>query len=196
MNLSDKLAAANKLATDFDLELNGVETPSSERELIAAALLDQAREHCRSIVKLIEADLPGSAFALARVSFETAVRGIWILRCATPGELEKYKTEKLEKTFAAILNEIETFYGANGQILTHIKTSYWSSLCSYTHGGYIQACRRLSPGEVLPRYTDDEKAEMVRFSEFTYFLAAVEIFQLVGKFQSAGEWAVKFQSRK
>ena len=196
MNLSDKLAAANKLATDFDLELNGVETPSSERELIAAALLDQAQEHCRSIVKLIEADLPGSAFALARVSFETAVRGIWILRCATPGELEKYKTEKLEKTFATILNEIETFYGANGQVLTHIKTLYWSSLCSYTHGGYLQACRRLSPGEVSPRYTDDEKAEMVRFSEFTYFLAAFEILQLVGNFQSAGEWLVKFQSRK
>ena len=196
MNLSERLAAANKLATDFDVEMNGVNTPSSEKELIAAALLDQAQEHSRSMIKLIEVDLPGSAFALARVSFETAVRGIWILRCATPGEVEKYKTEKLEKTFAAILNEIETFYGANGQILTHVKTSYWSSLCSYTHGGYLQACRRLSPGEVSPRYTDEEKAEMVRFSEFTYFLAAVEIFQLVGNLESAKRWVAKFQSRK
>lgn len=94
-----------------------------------------------------------------------------------------------------ILREIEDFYGANGQVLTHIKTSYWSSLCSYTHGGYLQACRRLSPGEVSPRYSDEEKGEMVRFSEFTYCLAAIEIFQLVGNTVSAGRWVVKFQSR-
>lgn len=195
MNLSERLAAANELASEFDLELNGVTTPSSERELIAAALLDQAQEHCRSIVRLIEVDFPGSAFALARVSFETAVRGIWVLRCATSADLKKYKTEELKKAFPKILKDIEDFYGANGQVLTHIKTSYWSSLCSYTHGGYLQACRRLSPGEVSPRYSDEEKAEMVRFSEFTYCLAAIEIFQLVGNTVNAGRWVDKFQSR-
>lgn len=194
VNLSARLANSNQLAVDFDLEVNGVQMPGSERELISAALLDQAQEHCRAIVSCIEKNLTGSAFALARVSFETAVRGIWILRCASTVELERYKQEELEKKFKDLIEEVEGFYGASGQALTKIK-SHWSSLCSYTHSGYLQACRRPSPGELSPSYGDDEKMEIIKFSDFFYYLAAIEIFQLVGQTKNADRWVAKFQSQ-
>ncbi len=196
MTVRERIDQQNLLSSEFDHAIDGSSISGGTDAVIAGALLDQAQEHCMSIVRLIESDRHGSAFALARVAFETAVRGIWILRCASPQEVGAFQSEKLSKQFGTIVSEVESFYGATGGILSHVKSSYWSPMCSYTHGGHLQATRRIGGDQVLPRYSEAEKEEVLRFSEFCYYLSAIEIWQLVGNHQMAAEWLSKFQNRK
>ena len=178
MSLPDALKSARELAKRIAATAQGVQFPASDRSRLSAALMDQVHEHHESICLLLEKPLIGSAFALVRITFETAVRGIWLFRCASDAEVERFKADKLDKHFGELIDAIEGVVGAQGTALSQTKKRFWGDMCSYAHGGYLQAVRRISSTEIGPNYSEEEQIEALSFANFCLLLVSVELCAL------------------
>ncbi len=51
-------------------------------------------------------------------------------------------------------------------------------MCSYAHGGYLQAVRRITPGQITANYSDDEMVEVINSSRTYRPGSAAEIFSM------------------
>jgi hypothetical protein len=192
MTVEQLLTNSKTLADSFDEVVNTLEFQASDRTRLGAALLDQAHEHHKAIRLLLSNSTVGSAFSLVRILFETTVRGIWLLRCATDAEVEEFKADTIRKTFGMLVNEVEDLFGTSGGVLSNIRTNYWQAMCSYAHGGYLQAVRRLTPEHITPIYSEDEKKEALQFADFCFVLASVEIFSVTNRPELAEKWGQYF----
>ena len=178
MSLTEALESSRELVGRINAAAQGVEFPSSDRARLSAALMDQVHEHHESIQLLLEKKLVGSAFALLRVTFETAVRGIWLFMCATDVEVEQFKADRLNKKFAELISAVEAIVGAPESALSQVKAKFWGGMCSYAHGGYLQAVRRISSTDIGPNYSEEEQIGVLSFSDFCLVLVSVSLCAL------------------
>ena len=51
-------------------------------------------------------------------------------------------------------------------------------MCSYAHGGYRQAVRRITPDQIRANYSEGEVLEVINSSSTIALLAASEIFSM------------------
>jgi hypothetical protein len=189
MSLADVLQVSRELADRIARTAQGVQFPASDRSRLSAALMDQVHEHHESIRLLLENDLVGSAFALVRITFETAVRGIWLFRCASDDEVGQFKADRLEKRFGELIAAVEASVGAPGTALSQAKRRFWGPMCSYAHGGYLQAVRRISATEIGPNYSEEERIGVLSFADFCLLLVSVELCSLAGRDDLANDIA-------
>lgn len=192
MKIRAALARSEELAHTFDQDVNGLEFPATDRARLSAALLDQAHEHHKAIRTLISSGLIGSAFSLTRALFETAVRGAWLYRCASEEEVEHFKNDPKDLNLGNMIKAVETVYGTKGGFLSRVKKDYWTGLCSYAHGGYLQAVRRLTPETIAASYSEEEQLEVISFADFCFYFSAVEIFNLSNREDLAVAWSEKY----
>lgn len=54
-------------------------------------------------------------------------------------------------------------------------------MCSYAHGGFLQAVRRITPGQITTNYSEDEMLEVINSSSAFALLAASEIFSMANR---------------
>jgi len=180
MNIHEKINKSEALIHWMDERIDGLEISCDDRTRISSACLDMAHEHQKAIVLLIAKGLFGSAFSLVRLMFEAYVRGLWLGRCASEQEIEKYKKDKLEKSFATLIQEIEQIKGFNEGVLSSAKTANWSSMNSYTHSGYLQSVRRNRTDAIEPNYSTQEIIDVLGFANAIGMLSALQIALLVG----------------
>ena len=180
MNIHEKIRKSEALIQWMDQRIDGLKISSDDRTRISAACLDMALEHQKAIVLLVANRLFGSAFSLARLIFEAYVRGLWLGRCASEPEIEKYKKNKLEKTFATLIPEIEQIEGFNKGVLSKAKAASWNSMNSYTHSGYLQSVRRNKTDTIEPNYDTEEIIEVLGFANAIGMLSALQIALLAG----------------
>jgi uncharacterized protein DUF6988 len=178
LTIQTSLVSAADLSNWFDSSIHGLKIPSRDRETMAAALFDQVHEHHKAIQLLLKNSFIGSAFSLERSVFENFVRGVWLWRCASDKDVERFKTDKINRGIDDLIVEIEKGPGYNRSVLSKIKKTAWKAMCSYAHGGYLQSVRRITPGSITPRYTEGEMLELINFSEIVALLAAYEIFSM------------------
>src|SRR5215472_9177562 len=105
--LETALALSADLSKWLDSSIHNLEIPTGDRETIVGALFDQVHEHHKAIYLLLQNSLAGSAFSLVRPMFETFVRGLWLLYCASEKAVEKFKKDKLDLKFERLIGEIE-----------------------------------------------------------------------------------------
>ena len=175
MDIRELINLSEELIQKIDASLNGAEISSDDRHRLAAACLDAALEHQKAIVVLIDRNYFGSAFALVRAQFETYARGLWLERCATEKEVKLFKEDKVEKSFKAIIDEVEKCEGYDVGVLSSVRVKSWDAMNSYTHGGYLQAVRRIGPEYIEGNYTLPEIEEAINFANSIGMLAALEI---------------------
>jgi hypothetical protein len=175
MALATCISNAEDLIQWLDSQIDGVEIPSELRSRIAAGSLAVALEHQKAIVLLVSQRLYGSAFALARLTFEAYVRGVWLHQCATDIEMKKFEANTLDRTFASFLGDIEKLDSFNSGILSSVKKKSWGAMNSFTHTGFSQVVRRFKGGAIEPNYDDDELLEIVNFAGGFGIMAAVGI---------------------
>jgi len=175
MNIDKLIKRSEDIIQKIDATLHGAEISSDDRHRLAGACLDVAIEHQKAIVVLINRKFFGSAFALVRAQFETYIRGLWLERCATEKEVDAFKWDVIGKSFKAIIAEIENCEGYNEGVLSSVRTKSWDAMNSYTHGGYMQAVRRMSEDYMEPNYSADEIEEVLNFANSIGMLAALEI---------------------
>ena len=185
--IDGKIRKSESLIQWMDQKIDGLEISSDDRTRISAACFDIALEHQKSIVLLIAHSLFGSAFSLVRILFEAYIRGLWIGKCATDKEIEDFKKNKLAKTFATLIEEIEQQDGFQEGVLSRAKTATWKAMSSYTHSGFFQSVRRNKDETIEPNYDDDEILEVLGFSDSIGMLTALQIALISGKVELAND---------
>ena len=185
--IDGKIRKSESLIQWMDQKIDGLEISSDDRTRISAACFDIALEHQKSIVLLIAHSLFGSAFSLVRILFEAYIRGLWIGKCATDKEIEDFKKNKLAKTFATLIEEIEQQDGFQEGVLSRAKTATWKAMSSYTHSGFFQSVRRNKDETIEPNYDDDEILEVLGFSDSIGMLTALQIALISGKVELSND---------
>jgi hypothetical protein len=180
MKIQDNIEKSEALIQWMDQRIDGLEISSDERTRISAACFDVALEHQKAIVLLIANQLIGTAFSLVRLLFEAYIRGLWLGKCAKDQEIEKYKKNRLEKSFATLIQEIEQVEGFQEGVLSKAKAASWKAMNSYTHSGFFQSVRRNKDETIEPNYDADEIMEVLGFTNSIGMLTALQIALMAG----------------
>lgn len=161
----------------MDSRLDGLSIPSDDRCRLSAGCFHVALEHQKSIVLLVANLLHGSAFALVRLIFEAYVRGLWLYRCASKDEVDKFQNEKggIDKTFATLITEIEQVKGYEYGMLSDVKKTSWKAMNDYTHSGIRQISRRITEDSIEPTYAVSEIRDCITSTAAFGLMAALEI---------------------
>lgn len=159
MNSMREHAVLVELIAWIDKHISGLTFPADERSMLAAGCFDVVLEHQAAIAVLYSSALPGSMLALLRVLFESLVRGLWLLHCATDAELQKFKKDRIDKKFDQLVLELEAKFGTPGGVLSGFKATAWKAMNGFTHTGFTQISRRHAPGLVTTNYPDHEIAK-------------------------------------
>jgi hypothetical protein len=168
MSIDAALANSAELSNWLDNSIHKLQTqPYGDREWMAATLLD-----------LLKSSFTGSAFSLFRPAFETYVRGVWLLRCACDKQVEDFKKDTVKKFIGELIGEIERLPEYDVGTLSKVKREALGAMHSYTHGGYLQAVRRMTPDQIKPNYSEGEMLEVINSSDTVALLAASEIFSM------------------
>lgn len=153
MKLPDSIQESERLTQWLDAHINGVEVSSDDRTRLAAGCLDRVLEHQKAIVLLTANHLYGSAASLVCLVFESYVRGIWLYFSASESELEDFKNDKLRKTFAQLIEDVEKHEAYSEGALSSVKALSWKSwktMNSFKHTGFYQVVRRNKESEISP----------------------------------------------
>lgn len=70
---------------------------------------------------------------------------------------------------------------SNVGVLSRISKNHWSAMCSYVHGGYLSAVRRITSERIEPNYSDEEIKQVILFASAWALLAGYEIFDMTGR---------------
>lgn len=171
MKLADSIQEHRKLQLWFDQQLSEVPYPNSPRNRLACACFDMVLEHYKAITELINLRLPGSAFALSRLLFESCVRGIWLHRCATEKDVDRYQRDKLDKKMFELIADVERTEGFEEQTFSKAKAKTWKPLNSLTHSGYEQLGRRFNGNIQEPSYSDSDQMIMLNHAKALAFIS-------------------------
>lgn len=172
---------AYKLHCWIMANLDGLEISKNRRILLSASCLDIVIEHHIGICTLLKSKLNGSAFALVRPLFEAFVRGVWLRRCATEVEIDRYSSDRPTKGFNKLIAEVEELEAFQDSMLSGLKANAWKAMNSYTHGGIQQAGRRLNASCIEPNYSDEAIVEVIKLSGSFALLAFQQIAIEAGK---------------
>jgi hypothetical protein len=175
------LRKAFKLHHWIARNLDGLEISREKRVRLAVSCYDVVFEHHLGIAVLLRSRINGSAFALVRPLFETFVRGAWLRHCATDKEIKEYISDRLDKKFQELIDEVETVDCFQDGVLGGLKNNAWKAMNSYTHGGIQQATRRTSGSYIKPDFTEEEVVEVIKVSGSFALLAFQQIVREAGK---------------
>lgn len=193
MTIANAVQKAEMLIRWLDERIDGLALKSDDRSRVAAGCLDVALEHQKTIVLLIHHKLYGSAFSLVRLAFESYIRGVWLLHCASDTQLKQIKHDKLKKSLEELLKEVEKVDGYNEGVLSAVKQRSWKSMNSYTHTGFLQIVRRSKESTIEPNYGNDEIMEVLNFAIIVGFLAALAEALMAGSLPLANDILSKAQ---
>jgi hypothetical protein len=180
MTVHTALASTAELSKWLDSSIRDLDI-SGDREVIAGPLFDQVHEHYKAIQLLLASSFYGSAFSLFRSIFETYVRGVWLLRCASEDEVENFREDIVNKSLGRLIKEIEKQPGYDVGVLSQVWKKAWSAMCSYAHGGSFPTARRITLDQIKPNYSEAEKLEVINSSSTVALLAASEIFSMANR---------------
>jgi hypothetical protein len=179
MDFNNIIRQSELLIQWLDQRIDGLEVPANSRSRLSGGCLEVALEHQRAIVLLVAHKLYGSAFALSRVLFEAYVRGVWLRRCASEIDLQRFEDDRFEKMLHQLLSDIESLEGFEANVLSDIKRRSWHVMNSFTHTGFRQVIRRQTEVSIESTYGDEEVQEIIEFARAIGFLSAMEIALLV-----------------
>ncbi len=142
------------------------------------ALLQQSQDICDAIRILLEANLAGPAWALARSMLETYVRGLWLLNHASDEEIEMFlagnKLPGFNKLLDAIGNDEET----GGAWIHKICELNREAFHDLTHGGIEHVLRRITDDSIEPNYPEEEKIRLIHTQIGIQFAIGCELLAL------------------
>lgn len=155
MDLNQLLSRSAELETRIATFLGLTLFDDSPRLQAVRSVASLGFEHAQSLKYLTAASLCTSAAALLRVQYESLVRAIWTLHCATDQEVELMLAELTHETakqaskipmLSRMLDDIEAKAPhVPVASLREFKHYSWKPLSSYVHGG-IHAVHRHGRG--------------------------------------------------
>lgn len=184
MDVSEALRRSDELERWMGPALHDATFPANDRTRISVALYDLVQETHRAIAMLVGRKHYGPAFTLLRPTFETTVRAAWIFHCASDDQVAKFQNEEVPP-FGQLIAALKTT--PYGEWFEAMKDHAWPAMCSYAHGGFFHAVRRITPDSVESAYQPAETVEVVRLAGFIALLAALECAAMASNDRVVGE---------
>jgi hypothetical protein len=161
--------------------------PTDKRSQILLAYHSILAEHHSAIFLLIQNDLCGSAFALARPVYETLYRAHWIAACADETQVKNlFEDKDIFPKMYDLVSQIDKAYNT-GDFWQSMKKSTWNPMNDYTHSGLRQVGRRFKNNEVLHNYETDEILEVLNGTNMALLLIANLFFSFFEKDDACSE---------
>jgi Family of unknown function (DUF6988) len=179
MEIKKKLDILKKMIRWQDQMIHGLNIPNEERTRLVVGLIDLALEHEKSIGVLATNEFYGSVFTLSRPLFEAYIRAVWLRNCASSNEIEQFKKGNINKTFGALIEDIEKLQPYDEQVLSDIKNQSWEIMNDFTHGGILQALGRNKPDIIEPNYPNKNVLGAIDFAITIGLLLTMEVARIV-----------------
>lgn len=144
--------------------VDGMNFKSTERKRISAGLFHLSMEHQGAIHLLTVNKHYGSAFAMLRPQLEAFIRGAWYQHCASDEDIAKFQRHEEPPKINRLIREIEATPAYLENTLKEIKDNAWSTLCSYTHGGFYQVSNRNTENEISCNYDTNHIIDLINQS--------------------------------
>ena len=195
MNFSESLRVAKEIGTWLHAKTNNISVPSDKRTVMAIAILQQTLDVADGIVVLIDNNLPGPAWALARPMHEGYVRGVWLLRHASDENVEKFESGKCPN-FPALLKDIGDDPETGGEFIKGMTELNLKSFHDLTHGGMEHVTRRAKDSSIEPNYDEEEIINLIKMRNQYYMLITCFLIQLANEQGSMEELIQKREEWK
>ena len=178
--LAEAIARAKCLSNWLHEQVNGRRFEGRRQQRWGSALLQQSWEISDAVVHLLERNLPGPGWSLARPLCESFVRGIWILHCASDEDMERFRHGE-PPGFPKLLEAISSHREASLHVAWLRATSANRDVFhDFTHGGIEHVLRRVSEDMVEPRYPERELEYLLGLSVEVYLRVGCELLSLMG----------------
>ena len=182
-HLNQEISQAKNLACWLHKKTNGRNFPSKETSVGGVCLLQHSLDVADATIVLLEHDLPGPAWTLARPLLESFVRGIWILRCASDEQVKTVRNGKWP-SHSELLQAMDDHDEAKLHA-AWIRESMANKkiLNDFTHGGIEHVLRRITENDqktvVEPNYQEHELEYLVRLGTEVRIRVGHELFSLM-----------------
>lgn len=194
MEKSKRVATAERFIQDLDLALGAPNISNDNRTWFGVACLEVARETYKAIVLCVAKSLLAPAFALLRTEYESYVRGIYLLQCASDKELSLVKRDGWNPKITDLISSVEKLEKYNDGALSEMKTKSWVIMNSFTHTGLLQIVRRRSKLAIEPDYSDEEVDTLFNVSGSLGALVYLEIAFVSDRTTGGNELANRIRS--
>ena len=178
--LAEAIAKAKCLSNWLHEQINAGEFEGVRQQHWGSALLQHSWDVSDAIVSLVERNLPGPSWSLARPLCESFVRGIWILHCASDEDMERFQQGE-SPGLTKLLEGISSHRDASLHVVWLRATSANRDVFhDFTHGGIEHVLRRVSEDMVEPRYPERELEYLLGLSVEVYLRVGWELLSLMG----------------
>lgn len=179
MSLSQAISRAKDLSTWLNVRTNGKGIQVNRRSQTGLGLLQHSLDVADAIIILLENKLPGPALALARPLFESYVRAIWILKCASDENIDQFLDNGRLPKFSKLLKAVDKKAKPQSAWIRETDKANMRQFHDFTHGGIQHVSRRLTDNAVEPRYPEQELEYLVGLGVEVSIRVGVEIFSLM-----------------
>ncbi len=144
-----------------------IEFPSNRRTNFVLCCFDLTIEHHAGILILHASGLYGSMSALLRVIFESFVRGMYLLHCATEEELDLFEQDKFDKRhigkdFDGLIKAVEEAIDVVDGPFSRLKRDSYKIMNSFTHTGFQHLTwRQLNAKTGAINYPENERYQLM-----------------------------------
>ena len=176
LSLSRLISQAKDLSIWLHEKTNDRGIPNERRSQTGLGLLQHSLDVADAIIILLENKLPGPALALARPLFESYVRAIWILKCASDEQITQFLKGQPPPRFPKLLGAMEEQAIPQADFIRKVHDLHMRHFHDFTHGGSGHVMRRHGENAVEPNYPLNEQELLVSLGIEMRIRVGVEIF--------------------
>ena len=183
VGLDQTISQAKNLGVWLHKKTNGKNLSSKETNVAGVCLLQHSLDVADATIILLEHDLPGPAWTLARPLLESFVRGVWILQCASEEQVENFRNGKCPprpELLKAMADHDEAKLHADW---IRAQTKNKDIFHDFTHGGIEHVLRRITENDektvVEPNYQEHELEYLVGLGTEVRIRVGHELFSLM-----------------
>ena len=183
VRIDQTISQAKNFGVWLHKKTNGKNLPSKETNVAGVCLLQHSLDVADATIILLEHDLQGPAWTLARPLLESFVRGIWILQCASDEQVENFRNGKcplFPELLKAMADHDEAKLHADW---VRAQTKNKDIFHDFTHGGIEHAMRRITKKDeetvVEPNYQEHELEYLVGLGTEVRIRVGHKLFSLM-----------------
>jgi hypothetical protein len=170
-----KIGTALQWVRSYCQILDGFDYQPTAQRRISVSFLHLSLEHNQSIMRLIQSNLIGSAYALLRPQKEAFVKGLWYSHCANESDTNSFiKNKELPKT-KRMYAEINLLSAYGDGVLSDILSTTQDDMHDFTHGGFFQVASRSQGRDISSKYSHQHLLCLVDQTTPLSSLAALEL---------------------
>jgi hypothetical protein len=161
MNIEKILKDAKDIGCWLHQKINKVDIPNKKREVIAVSLFQQVLDVADGIIVLLENNLSGPAWSLARPMHEGYVRAVWILNHASEKNVSQFIKGRCPK-FPVLIKDIGDEPETGGYWIKAMTELNIKAFHDFMHGGIEHVVRRMGENSIEPNYSEEEIINLVK----------------------------------